>query len=181
MTSEEDALAAVLAKVRALPSVKAALADSLGRFAAQDAFALRPLPAFDNSAMDGYALQADSCRAGVKFRVVGEQPAGADRGLVVGAGEAIRIFTGAPLPLGANAVIMQEDVTREGETIVVQGNAEAGEFIRRQGSDLAAGQKFFHAESGSRPRQWRFSPRKGSLSSRSAARHGLRLSPPAMS
>ena len=107
----------------------------------QDAFALRPLPAFDNSAMDGYALQADSCRAGVKFRVVGEQPAGADRGLAIGAGEAIRIFTGAPLPAGANAVIMQEDVTREGETIVLQGSAEPGEFIRRQGSDLAAGQK----------------------------------------
>ena len=141
MTSEEDALAAVLAKVTALPSLKASLADSLGRFAAQDAFALRPLPAFDNSAMDGYALQADSCRPGVKLRVVGEQPAGADRGLAIGAGEAIRIFTGAPLPAGANAVIMQEDVTREGEMIVVQGSAEPGEFIRRQGSDLATGQK----------------------------------------
>jgi molybdopterin molybdotransferase len=141
MTSEEDALAAVLAKVTALPSVKAALTDSLGRFATQDAFALRPLPAFDNSAMDGYALQADSCRTGVKLRVVGEQPAGADRNLAVGAGEAIRIFTGAPLPAGANAIIMQEDVTREGETIVLQGSAEPGEFIRRKGSDLAAGQK----------------------------------------
>ena len=151
MTSEADALAAVLAKVTALPSVKAALADSLGRFAAQDGFALRPLPAFDNSAMDGYALQADSCRAGMKLRVVGEQPAGADRGLAVGAGEAIRIFTGAPLPVGANAVIMQEDVTREGETIVVHGNAEPGEFIRRQGSDLGRTKNSFTRRAGRGP------------------------------
>ncbi len=141
MTSEEDALAGVLAKIAALPNAKAALIDSLGRFAAQDAFACRPLPAFDNSAMDGYAVQADSCRAGANLLVVGEQPAGADRGLTIEAGEAIRIFTGAPLPAGANAVVMQEDVTREGKTIVVQCGVEPQEFIRRQGSDLAVGQK----------------------------------------
>ena len=141
MTSEEDALAAVLAKVAALPSGKAALIDSLGRFAAQDAFACRPLPAFDNSAMDGYAVQADSCPVGAKLPIVGEQPAGADRGLTIVAGEAIRIFTGAPLPAGANAVIMQEDVTREGKTITLQCGVEPEEFIRRQGSDLAVGQK----------------------------------------
>ncbi len=98
-------------------------------------------PAFDNSAMDGYAVQADSCRTGAKLRVVGEQPAGADRGLTIGAGEAIRIFTGAPLPAGADAVIMQEDVTREDDTIVAQCGVERGEFIRRKGSDLAEGQK----------------------------------------
>ena len=141
MTSEEDALAAVLAKVTAFPGGKAALLDSLGRFAAQDAFAHRPLPVFDNSAMDGYAVQADSCRAGAKLRVVGEQPAGVDRGLTIAAGEAIRIFTGAPLPAGADAVIMQEDVTREEETVLAQCGVERGEFIRRKGSDLAEGQK----------------------------------------
>ena len=141
MTSEEDALAAVLTKVSALPSGKAPLINSLGRFAAQDAFASRPLPAFDNSAMDGYAVQAASCRAGAKLRVVGEQPAGADRGLTIGAGEAIRIFTGAPLPAGADAVIMQEDVTREEATVVMQCGVEPGEFVRRKGSDLATGQK----------------------------------------
>ncbi len=103
--------------------------------------ALRPLPAFDNSAMDGYAVQAESCRAGTRLRVIGEQPAGADRGLTMGAGEAIRIFTGAPLPVGADAVVMQEDVTREAETIVLQEGVEPGEFVRRRGCDLAAGQK----------------------------------------
>ena len=141
MTSEADALAAVLAKVAALPARKVGLIDSLGQFAARDLLAQRPLPAFDNSAMDGYAVQADSCRAGASLRVVGEQPAGADRGLTIGAGEAIRIFTGAPMPAGSDAVIMQEDVTRQDDTIVVQCAAEPGEFIRRRGSDLAEGQK----------------------------------------
>ncbi len=141
MTSEADALAAVLAKVTPRPACTGPLIDSLGRFSAQEAFAQRPLPAFDNSAMDGYAVQAESCRTGAHLRVSGEQPSGADRGLTIKAGEAIRILTGAPLPAGADAVIMQEDVTREGATIVAQCNAEPGEFIRRAGSDLALGQK----------------------------------------
>lgn len=141
MTSEADALAAVLAKVTPRPGCTRPLIDSLGRFSAQEAFAQRPLPAFDNSAMDGYAVQAQSCRTGARLRVIGEQPAGADRRLTTGAGEAIRIFTGAPLPGGADAVIMQEDVTGEGATIVARCNAEPGEFIRRAGSDLALGQK----------------------------------------
>jgi molybdopterin molybdotransferase len=141
MTSEPDAMVAVLASVTPLPGATVPLLESLGRFSAQDVFAQSPLPAFDNSAMDGYAVQGKSCRAGARLRVMGEQPAGADRGLTMGAGEAIRIFTGAPLPAGADAVVMQEDVTREETTIVLQGGVEPGEFIRRRGSDLAAGQK----------------------------------------
>lgn len=141
MTSEADAIAGVLAKVTPLPSVKVPLLESLGCFSAEEMLASRPLPAFDNSAMDGYAVQADSCPTGARLRIVGEQPAGADRGLKIGAGEAIRIFTGAPLPAGADAVIMQEDVVREEMTIVTQCGAERGEFIRRKGGDLAAGQK----------------------------------------
>ena len=141
MTSEAEAIEAVLGRVTALPGATVPLLASLGRFSAQDLLALRPLPAFDNSAMDGYAVQAESCRAGTRLQVIGEQPAGADRGLTMGAGEAIRIFTGAPLPAGADAVVMQEDVTREAETIVVQVGVEPGEFVRRRGCDLAAGQK----------------------------------------
>ncbi|MGI8957205.1 MAG: molybdopterin molybdotransferase MoeA [Chthoniobacterales bacterium] len=141
MTSEAEALEAVLARVSALPGRKVPVFDSLGRFAAQDLLARRPLPAFDNSAMDGYAVQASSCPTGARWRVVGEQPAGVDRGLTIRAGEAIRIFTGAPLPAGADAVVMQEDVKRESETIVVECGVEPGEFVRRKGADLAEGQK----------------------------------------
>jgi len=141
MTSEADALAAVLAKAGPCPAGRLPLLESLGRFSAGELWAHRPLPAFDNSAMDGYAVQAESCRAGARLRVMGEQPAGADRGLTISGGEAIRIFTGAPLPAGADAVIMQEDVLREGEVIVAQCAAKPGEFIRHTGSDLAMGQK----------------------------------------
>ena len=141
MTSEAETLAAVLKRMMPLPVISATLIDSLGRFSADDLFATRPLPAFDNSAMDGYAVQAASCRIGARLPVVGEQPAGLDRGLTIGEGEAIRIFTGAPLPAGADAVIMQEDVRREGDAIRPQCDAEPGEFIRRRGSDLAEGQK----------------------------------------
>jgi molybdopterin molybdotransferase len=141
MISEEEALAAVLEKVRPLSPRKEALLDSLGHFAAGDVWAQRPLPPFDNSAMDGYAVQSASCRAGAKLRVTGEQPAGADRCLTIQAGEAIRIFTGAPMPGGADAVIMQEDVTREGAAMVAQCDVAPGEFVRPKGADLAEGQR----------------------------------------
>ena len=141
MTSEEAARSAVLAKVTPLPGETVRLFDSLGRFSARDLLAVRPLPAFDNSAMDGYAVQAASCRKGATLRVVGEQPAGSDRRLTISAGEAIRIFTGAPIPAGANAIIIQEDVRREGDRIVPESAVAPGEFIRRAGCDLAVGQK----------------------------------------
>ena len=141
MISEEEALSAVLSKVNALAPNKASLLDSLGRFVTRDLWAQRPLPPFDNSAMDGYAVQAASCQAGSRLRVIGEQPAGLNRGLALGPGQAIRIFTGAVLPGGADAVIMQEDVTREGDLITAQFSAEPGEFIRHKGGDLAEGQK----------------------------------------
>ncbi len=140
MISEAEALATVLAKVEPLAFTRVPLFDSLGHFSVADVLAQRALPPFDNSAMDGYAVQSASCRAGARLRVVGEQPAGTDRGLTIRAGEAIRIFTGAPLPAGADAVIMQEDVTREGEMILAQCDMEFGEFIRRQGADLTVGQ-----------------------------------------
>lgn len=72
--------------------------------------------------------------------MIGEQPAGPDRKLRVSGGEAIRIFTGAPVPQGADAIVMQEDVTRDGTEILVNVDVEAGEFIRRRGCDLAEGQ-----------------------------------------
>jgi molybdopterin molybdotransferase len=141
MISEEEALSAVLSKVNALAPNKASLLDSLGRFVTRDLWAQRPLPPFDNSAMDGYAVQAASCQAGSRLRVIGEQPAGLNRGLTLGSGEAIRIFTGASLPAGADAVIMQEDVIREGDLITALSSVEPGEFIRQKGGDLAEGQK----------------------------------------
>jgi molybdopterin molybdotransferase len=84
---------------------------------------------------------SSSCVAGKILRVIGEQPAALDRQLRISAGEAVRIFTGAPMPAGADAVVMQEDVTREGRQIVVNVDVDPGEFVRRRGCDLAEGQK----------------------------------------
>jgi molybdopterin molybdotransferase len=138
--SEEEARRQILEKVSPLNQRPVSLADAINCFSARDYFARLPLPAFDNSAMDGYAVVASSCRKGGRLRVIGEQPAGPDRKLRVSGGEAIRIFTGAPVPQGADAIVMQEDVTRDGTEILVNVDVEAGEFIRRRGCDLAEGQ-----------------------------------------
>ncbi|HEV2699145.1 MAG TPA: molybdopterin molybdotransferase MoeA, partial [Terriglobales bacterium] len=141
MISEEEARKKILETVRPLPARKLSISKSLGCFAAEDHFARLPLPPFDNSAMDGYAVVASPCKKGQRLRVISEQPAGRDKQLCVSRGEAVRIFTGAPVPAGADAVVMQEDVTRDGgQEIVVNVEVEAGEFIRRSGCDLTEGQ-----------------------------------------
>jgi molybdopterin molybdotransferase len=141
MISEEEARKRILDKVTSLPGRIVSLASALGRFSARDIVAQLPLPAFDNSAMDGYAVVANSSKKGERLRVTGEQPAGRDKQLSVSAGEAIRIFTGAPVPQGADAVVMQEDVIRNGLEIVVNVDADPGDFVRWRGCDLAEGQK----------------------------------------
>src|SRR4029077_5294194 len=140
MISEEQARTRILENVTLLDERAVPLACALDCFAAQDYFARLPLPAFDNSAMDGYAVVASSCEKGGRLRVIGEQPAGPDRKLRVSDGEAIRIFTGAPVPQGADSIVMQEDVTRHGTHIGVNVEVEPGEFVRRRGCDLAEGQ-----------------------------------------
>src|SRR5438046_8172297 len=110
MISEEEARAKVLERIRPLPPRHLPIVDALHHFAAQDCYARLPLPSFDNSAMDGYAVIARDCRSSARLRVIGEQPAGPDRKLRISPGEAVRIFTGAPMPAEADAVVMQEDV-----------------------------------------------------------------------
>jgi molybdopterin molybdotransferase len=140
MISEREARADLLQAIEPVPSRQVFLADAVNCFAARNYSARIPLPVFDNSAMDGYAVVASSCTPGCRLRVTSEQPAGIDRQLRLSAGEAIRIFTGAPIPTGADAVVMQEDVTRDGDEIVVNTAVTPNEFIRRRGCDLAEGQ-----------------------------------------
>ena len=141
MISEEEARGKILETIRPLPPRRLSISGALGCFAAEDYFAQLPLPNFDNSAMDGYAVVASSCAPGKRLRVVGEQAAGLDQQLRASAGDAVRIFTGAPMPAGADAIVMQEDVTREGGEIVVNVDVDPGEFVRRRGCDLGEGQK----------------------------------------
>ena len=141
MISEEEARNRILEAVSLTAERTVPLSGALGCFSARSVVAGLSLPAFDNSAMDGYAIVASSSKKGARLQVIGEQPAGVDRQLRVSPGEAVRIFTGAPIPIGADAVVMQEDATREGDEIVVHVDVHPGEFIRRRGCDLAEGQK----------------------------------------
>jgi molybdopterin molybdotransferase len=141
MTSEEEARNRILEAVSPTPERTVPLSAALSCFSARSVVAGLPLPTFDNSAMDGYAIVASSSKKGARLQVIGEQPAGVDRQLRISAGEAVRIFTGAPIPAGADAVVMQEDTTREGDEIVVNVDVDPGEFIRLRGCDLAEGQK----------------------------------------
>ncbi len=141
MISEEEARNRILEGVSRTPEQKLPLSDALNCFSARDVVARLPLPMLDNSAMDGYAVVASSSRKGARLSVIGEQPAGVDRQLRISPGEAARIFTGAPIPAGADAVVMQEDTTRKGEEVVVNVDVDSGEFVRRRGCDLAKGQK----------------------------------------
>src|SRR5947209_18099648 len=145
MISEDEARAKILETIQRLSTRQIPLADALDCFAAEDCFARLPLPNFDNSAMDGYAVVAGSCARGKRLCVVGEQPAGLDRHLGINLGEAVRIFTGAPMPGGADAVVMQEDVTREGNEILLNVDVDVGEFVRGRGCDLGEGQKILMA------------------------------------
>ena len=145
MISETDARTKILEAVQPLPPQKISIRQAQGRFAAEDYFARFPLPMFDNSAMDGYAVIARDCKPDARLQVVGEQPAGIARNLRVSNGSTIRIFTGAPMPAGADSVVMQEDVTRHGDEIVVNTDVEAGEFVRTRGCDLGEDQKIVQA------------------------------------
>ena len=141
MITEEQALARIIENVEPLPARTVPLIQAREKFAASEVLARVALPRFDNSAMDGYAVVAAACGDGKPQRLIGEQPAGADRSLRIEPGETVRVFTGAPIPSGADAVVMQEDVRAEGSQIFVNTSIETGEFIRRRGCDLSEGQK----------------------------------------
>ena len=113
------------------------LREARGSYLAQSVVADRDFPSSDRSAMDGYALRAEDSGA---RRVVGEIQAGADPAkLQIGAGEACRIFTGATLPVGADAVVMVEHCDEQGETVTVPETIEPGQHVRHRASDRPGG------------------------------------------
>lgn len=140
MITEAEARKRVLDAITPGAVIEAPLLAALGRYAARDLFATVALPGFDNSMMDGYAVRACDTAASQPLAVSGEQPAGPDRHLTLQPGTAIRIFTGAPLPAGADAVIMQEDVDRLEGRILCREPVTPGENVRRAGADLCPGQ-----------------------------------------
>ena len=139
MISVEEALAACLALARPVGTTSVPLAAAGGRVLATSVIARRDQPPLAASAMDGYALRRADRRAGAALRVVGEAPAGRAWAGRIGAGEALRIFTGAPVPEGADCVVIQEDVTRAGDTITLGDPLDEGRNIRPVGADFRVG------------------------------------------
>ncbi len=132
------ALEMVLGLAPALPSECVPLARACGRFMASPATARSDQPPFAASAMDGYAVTGP-VSPGQSFRVVGEAGAGHGWAGHLGRGEALRIFTGAPLPAGATWVVIQEDVVRTGAQIILRDHLETGANIRVAGQDFRTG------------------------------------------
>jgi molybdopterin molybdotransferase len=139
MITVAQALERLFALVAPLGIEEVPLAEASGRVLARDVVAGRDQPPFAASAMDGYAV-AGAPVAGAVLRVIGEAAAGHGFGGRVTPGEAVRIFTGAPVPEGATHVILQEEVARDGETITLGENIGAGDNIRPMGGDFRKGE-----------------------------------------
>jgi molybdopterin molybdotransferase len=135
-----EAQSTILDAVTALAPRSFAWRDARGLVLAQDVFATEQVPPFANTGMDGYAVRAQDTPG--SLRVVGELPAGRAPTIPVGPGEAIRIMTGAPMPEGADAVVMVERTRTDGDTVVVEV-AKPGEHVRLAGGDVDAGDLVF--------------------------------------
>lgn len=141
MFEEARAVLQGVAAAHRLPVEHAALARCHGRVLAQDIVAPIALQPFDNSAMDGYACRHVDLRAdeAVRLQLIGEQFAGRALGLRVGQGECVRITTGAPMPEGADSVVIREDVRLEGGAVLVPAGVLPGANVRKAGEDARPG------------------------------------------
>ncbi|WOH78494.1 molybdopterin molybdotransferase MoeA [Bradyrhizobium sp. BEA-2-5] len=136
-----DALSAVLAGAEPLPEEMVALDEAYHRVLARDVAARRTQPPQAMSAMDGYAVRAaDAADLKARLKVIGEVAAGRPFERTVGAGEAVRIFTGGVIPSGADAVIIQEDTAVDGDHITISEAASVGRHIRPAGVDFREGE-----------------------------------------
>jgi molybdopterin molybdotransferase len=141
LLSERETLERVLESVQSPTVEDISIWECRDRILAHDVIASVALPRFDNSTMDGYAVRAEDAVPGARLVVGGEQAAGPDLGLGVARGQAIRIYTGAPIPRHADAVLMQEDADLRDGVILVRDSISRGENIRVRGGDLCEGQK----------------------------------------
>jgi len=141
LLSLDDALPQLLGQAHALTAMQSVSTfDADGRVLAQNVVSALQVPPQDNSAMDGYAVRASDCvTAGAVLRVTQRIPAGS-HGTLLSAGESARIFTGAPIPQGADAVVMQEDCEAlDAEQVKVLKAVPIGQWVRRSGEDVTRG------------------------------------------
>lgn len=143
MIGVDEAQAAILAAATVLPAEPIGLDAATGRVLAEAVVACRTQPPFSSSAMDGYAVRTDEMPGPV--RIVGESAAGRRWSVPLGPGEAVRIFTGAPVPEGADAVLIQEDAAVDGDRLTATDEVRAGDNIRPEGLDFRAGEMLLPA------------------------------------
>ncbi|WP_172294067.1 gephyrin-like molybdotransferase Glp [Pseudoruegeria sp. HB172150] len=139
MITVAEALDRVFSLASPLGTETVPLMRAAGRVLATDAVACRDQPPFPSSAMDGYAVRNDEVRPGASFRVIGQSAAGHGFSGSVGAGEAVRIFTGAPVPEGADRVVIQEDTAADGDTITLGDQLDEQLYVRPSGGDFHSG------------------------------------------
>jgi len=141
MISVEEARRRILDGFAPLPAEQVSLANALGRVLVHDIASRRTQPPSAVSAMDGYAVRAgDVADAPVALQIIGQAPAGGAYGGIVGAGECVRIFTGGPVPRGADAIVIQEDTDADGDRVTVKAAVPEGHYIRPAGLDFSAGE-----------------------------------------
>src|SRR5262245_22966997 len=146
MITVAEARARILAAFKPLAAEQVALTAALGRVLAEDVTARVTQPPLAVSAMDGYAVcSADVATVPVRLRIVGSIAAGRAYNGAVTNGEAARIFTGAALPSGADAVVIQEDTTAEGDHVQVRASVQAGRHVRAAGTDFNKGDMLLKA------------------------------------
>ena len=144
MISVTEAVKTILEQIKILGTERVDVLSSLGRVLAEDITASVIIPPCDNSAMDGYAvrfedIQGASQKNAVRLKILGDIPAGYTAQRPIAAGETYRIMTGAPLPEGADTVVMQEDTEAQGGIVHIFKVGERGNHIRRAGEDIRAG------------------------------------------
>lgn len=141
MISVEEARQRICAAFKPLPAEQVAVADALGRVLAEDVASRVSHPPVAVSAMDGYAVRAaDVATPPVRLKLVGMAPAGGPFEGRVGPGETVRIFTGGPVPEGADSIVIQENAKPDGDGVELLTVAEPGRHIRPAGQDFRAGQ-----------------------------------------
>jgi molybdopterin molybdotransferase len=146
MIDEFEAIDRILTSTVRAGIDEVGVTDAAGRYLLEDIRSKVAVPGFDQSVMDGYALcSADLLRCGGKLRISGVNAAGAGNPGKLNGGEAMRIYTGAPLPVGADAVVMQEDVRVAGGELAIGEKVESGDYIRRRGEVLCRGQTIARA------------------------------------
>jgi molybdopterin molybdotransferase len=145
MLTVEEALAAILGRVPVLGTEQVELLAALGRVLAEPIVSQREIPPWANSSMDGYAVRAADTGGGAVLRIVGRVEAGGVPVRAVGRGEAVRIFTGAPLPEGADSVVPQEDIEADDGRIALRGAVEPAAYVRPRGEDVRVGDQVLEA------------------------------------